>query len=239
MLLVANWKQFLSPAQEINLTKELINYTATHPSPHQLCLLPSALSLKEIGELLADSGATIQVGAQDVANDLIPAQTGSLRADFIPAKTILIGHAERSRLNHETIEDVQQKIASALQANKQIILCFGEKEMTNNDKQLLVLLTEELMHYAMVINDRYASITLAYEPTWMIGSSETFSAHRLMQVITIANACGFAKVLYGGNINQRNIQSLLIPGLTGFLVGRASTKSEELIALLEALPHTE
>ncbi len=234
MHIVANWKQYLSPVQEIALAKELVTGTP-FPQVHQLTLLPSFLSIREITELTTNARSPIQIGAQDFATSLIPAQTGSIRADFVGADSVLIAHSERERLNHETSEDFSQKLQIALGLKKKVILCFGEKELQENDESLLLHLKKQLQVYSKLLRNEAAQVTLAYEPQWSIGGTQTASITIIKKVLALAQTFGFNHMLYGGSVDADSLKLLYFPELAGFLVGRASTDITSLQAIFATL----
>jgi len=43
------------------------------------------------------------------------------------------------------------------------------------------------------------------------------------------------KIIYGGSVNAENVQNLMVPGVDGFLPGRASASKETLKELIAAL----
>ena len=235
MEIVANWKQFLSPEQEIALAHDLLKGIPWSPK-HALTILPSVLTIQTIVHLLETSKVSLKVGVQDISASLENAQTGNIRADHIPVDTILIGHSERARFNHETIADNLQKLAVALSLDKKVILCFGEKDQISNDEELLATLKPLFVEYRQSITDEMMpNITLAYEPQWSIGSTTTASSTIVKKVLALAQAFGFKKMLYGGSVDHSNLKHIYFSELAGFLVGRASTNIQSLSLIFAAL----
>lgn len=234
MHIIANWKQYLSPEQEIALAKSIITSSNFYLG-HHLTLLPSFLTLREIADHIIVNQSSIQVGAQDFAVSLVSAQTGSIRADFIKTETVLIAHSEREKINHETIEDFSQKLQLALSLKKKVILCFGEKELLENDESLLLHLKKQVQIYSNLLGTDSTKVTLAYEPQWSIGGTKTASVTIIKKVLALAKTFGFSEMVYGGSVAAESIQQLYFPELAGFLVGRASTNSSSLQAIFAAL----
>lgn len=232
MQIVANWKQFLAPTEELALADKLI---ATPPLLDicDLCILPSYLSLMHIAESIKTTGANLKVGAQDLAAQLVASQTGNIRADFLPVDTVLVGHSERATYNHETIGDQLYKLTTALNSQKEVILCFGEKTPVATDDVLLKELKDQLLQYLPTIGNHSAQITLAYEPQWTIGSTQTASSALVKKVLALAQALGFPHMLYGGSVNEETVEQVHFEELHGFLVGRAATQFDSLKNLIE------
>ncbi len=235
MEIVANWKQFLSPEQEITLAHDLLKAIPWSPM-HTLTILPSALTTLTINHLVVPPNTSVTVGMQDISASLESAQTGNIRADHIPVDTILIGHSERARYNHETIADNLQKLTVALSLDKKVILCFGEKDKTSSGEELLATLKPLLAEYRQCITEeKMADITLAYEPQWSIGSTTTASSTIVKKVLALAQAFGFKKMLYGGSVDHTTIKHIYFPEIAGFLIGRASTNMQSLSLIFAAL----
>ena len=91
-------------------------------------------------------------------------------------------------------------------------------------------------------------VTIAYEPVWAIGTGKTATAsdaqkaHRAirqhlaaMYDDKIANAI---RIQYGGSVKAANAAELFAqPDIDGGLIGGASLKANELIAIIEAAAH--
>lgn len=228
MELVANWKQFLNPEEEVRLLHNLITSSLFKDS-YRLIILPSFLSLRECVNQVNTSKSTIVIGAQDISSSLIEAQTGNIRADHIPANTVLIGHSEREKNSHESVSDQLKKLEVAISLNKNIVLCFGEKDKCADDTELLAVLKMQLGQYRSSLTDiALQNITLAYEPQWSIGNTKTASSTIVKKVLALAQTFGFEKMLYGGSVDAATIEQVYFSGLDGFLIGRASTKLESL-----------
>ena len=86
-----------------------------------------------------------------------------------------------------------------------------------------------------VLNHFNGVYFVAYEPVWAIGTGETATPE------IAAEAHGFirrfiadgAPILYGGSVNQKNIEGLLkMPDIDGALIGGASLKPAEFSEIL-------
>lgn len=235
MRIVANWKQFLSPEEEISLLQRVIAEQALFANL-TLTVLPSFLSLRECEKLISSNETLITLGAQDVSTSLIEAQTGNVRADYLPVDTVLIGHSEREKNNNETTADHIKKLKLAVSLNKKVILCFGERVKIGDDSELLAVIKEQLAKYREAIAaEMLQHVTLAYEPQWSIGSTQTASSTIVKKVLALTQTFGFKKMLYGGSIDSSTVAQIYFPTLAGFLVGRASTKFETLKDLVASL----
>jgi len=82
-----------------------------------------------------------------------------------------------------------------------------------------------------------SNIFIAYEPVWAIGTGIVPKSKDLFHTVNFIK-CKFKgkspKVLYGGSVNQKNINYLKeINNIDGFLIGGASQKSKEFIDIVK------
>jgi triosephosphate isomerase len=147
---------------------------------------------------------------------------------------VIIGHSERRRLFHETDETVNRKLAAALVVQLTPIVCIGETlEERERGETLAVLDRQIKAGLERVTADQVASLVLAYEPVWAIGTGRNATpqqageahAHirsRLRQWFG-ADAADHCHVIYGGSVKPDNIADLIaLPDVDGALVGGAS-----------------
>jgi triosephosphate isomerase len=138
-------------------------------------------------------------------------------------------------------------VCQALSSKLKVILCIGERERDSH-ATYLSFVTEEIVSALKAIKEvDFKNITIAYEPIWAIGKSaeEAITSDDLEEMVLYIKkmlhehfgekAAKAIKVLYGGSVDEENVQDLLVPGLDGFLVGRASTSKEALSGLIKAL----
>jgi triosephosphate isomerase len=89
-----------------------------------------------------------------------------------------------------------------------------------------------------------ASVTVAYEPVWAIGTGRVATAeqagamHRRVRA-TVADLAGEAlarrlPILYGGSVKPENMEALAATaGIDGALVGGASLDADHFLAIVE------
>jgi triosephosphate isomerase len=233
MIIAANWKQYLSPQEENALLLDFGSKLKTHAG-QDLWIFPSLYSLICLTKTAKALAMPILVGAQDIAPTLDGAQTGGIRADYIRNELVLIGHSERRKIFHEKVSDIKKKLQVALDTNKQVILCLGEKKPLSDD-EIIEHVTSELDEYKEIIDGRKERVIIAYEPWWAIGGSKAPSVQTIEKVAKALHKLGFAKVLYGGSVDPHTISRILSPELAGFLVGRASTTLPIFQSILDQL----
>ena len=180
----------------------------------------------------------IRLGAQNVSAFENGAHTGEVSADMLKSYQVrycIVGHSERREFQKETLEEVKLKINQLLNNHIVPILCVGETKEEKGNNQTLKRVEEELDSALKDIDSK--NIIIAYEPIWSIGSGSIPTNAEIEEVIDfIKKKYPEAKVLYGGSVDETNIDELKkINVIDGFLIGGLSLKPEKLKILLDKI----
>lgn len=208
-----------------------------------LLICPPFTLLDRFAAALAGSG--IALGAQDCHANPHGAHTGDTSAAMLAetgASHVIVGHSER-RLDHgETNATVAGKAAAAVAAGLTPIVCVGETEAQRDAGEAENMVRQQLAHS---LPEGFAGV-VAYEPVWAIGTGRTpteddvtamHAAIRAALVEKLGETGKGLLILYGGSVKPSNAASLLaLPEVGGALVGGASLKAEDLLAIAEAAP---
>ena len=184
------------------------------------------------------------VGSQNVCAYEDGGYTGEVSARqlaSIGVKYTIIGHSERRiKLNESNIE-INKKIKGSLDSKLKVILCIGE---TLEELKLLKkesVLKRQIRDALFDIKD-LSNIVIAYEPVWSIGTNKIPSNEELINTIKYIKELvnrmykTDIKVIYGGSINERNIENLKkIKEIDGFLIGSASINPTQFIEIIEKI----
>jgi len=81
----------------------------------------------------------------------------------------LIGHSERRHVFGETDEQTGKKLAAALAANLQPVLCVGETLAQREAGETMAVVTRQLVA-AFAGHSGKRHVNIAYEPVWAIGT---------------------------------------------------------------------
>jgi len=145
----------------------------------------------------------------------------------------LVGHSERRHVFGETDEQTAKKCAVSARSGLVPILCVGEllserEAGVTND----VVLRQLRAGLSDVSADVIASMAIAYEPVWAIGTGKTATPSDASQVHLeirrelgrrVGESAREIPILYGGSVNVNNAKSLLAESeIDGLLVGGAS-----------------
>ena len=248
-LIAANWKMYKTPDQAREFFREflpLVDGRDHTERRDEIVVCPTYLAID--AAINAAKGSNIAIGAQDLYWEKEGAFTGEVNAAMLIAAGVthvIIGHSERRQYFGETDDTVNLKLKSALEAGLIPIVCVGEvleeREAGLTDD---VLRRQCLRAFNKVSAKKAASLVVAYEPVWAIGTGKTAtpqlaSAAHLVIRGEAAKTFGdeFAanlRILYGGSVKPDNAKSLMAEEeIDGALVGGASLDPKSFAAIVK------
>ena len=202
-----------------------------------LAVCPPATLLSRAADRLG--GAHVSLGAQDCHAEAEGAHTGDIAAEMLAdagASLVILGHSERRRDHGETDAAVCRKVLAAWRAGLVPIVCVGESEAERDAGATLGVVLGQLERSLPVPADA-GPLMIAYEPVWAIGTGRTPTAAEVGEVhaaIAAAVPAG-TPILYGGSVKPGNAADLLaVPHVGGALVGGASLRAAEFLAIARA-----
>jgi len=209
-------------------------------------LYPPATLLAQVSKQVEHT--VIQTGAQDIDVHVSGAHTGQISGPMITdagGKYTIVGHSERRTEQGETDDIVAAKVSAAVEFGLTPILCLGETQ-TEREAEITEYIIERQLE-AVIDHcgiDTLALAIIAYEPVWAIGTGLTASPQQAQMVhafireqirqhdSAVANKI---HILYGGSMKPDNAAHLLDePDIDGGLIGGASLKAEDFIAICRA-----
>jgi triosephosphate isomerase (TIM) len=233
-IFAANWKMNHGPT---DARAFLRNFLAHFPrnTNRTVAFFPPALTLHAVQEALKDR-TEILVGVQNVHHEPSGAFTGELSAGIARdagARIVLVGHSERRHIFGETDEQTGKKCELVVRAGILPMLCVGETlEEREAGLTQEVVLRQLAAGTAGLEPAQIASMLIAYEPVWAIGTGRTATPDDAAAVhaairgalrVRIAERAPVVPILYGGSVNRGNAKLLLgVPDVDGLLVGGAS-----------------
>ena len=193
-------------------------------------------------------GAGVVLGAQDVCDHEDGAFTGEVSAEMLKelgCVYVIVGHSERRELYGEDDDRVASKFLRAQQAGLTPILCVGETLREREAEQTEQVVVRQLMAVVEAAGvEALAGAVVAYEPVWAIGTGLTASpeqaqdVHARLRAVVADQDAGVAaglRLLYGGSVKADNAAPLFAqPDIDGGLIGGASLKAEQFIAICRA-----
>jgi triosephosphate isomerase len=185
----------------------------------------------------------VAVGAQDCSPFHPGAHTGDLSATMIAdagAAFVILGHSERRTDHDEQSPTVREKVQAAVAAGLTPIVCVGE----THDQRQAGLDTETVGYQLFGSLPKPFTGILAYEPVWAIGTGHTPTPDEISimhgfiraEMLREFGAAGqTVPILYGGSVKPANAAEILaLPDVGGALVGGASLKAEDFLAIARA-----
>jgi len=243
-LIAGNWKMngVASLLPEIAAVATSVN--ATLPSIEVLICLPATL----IAQAALLAAGRIAIGAEDCSAEISGPFTGDLSAEMIKdagACAVIVGHSERRQHHGETDAVVAAKAKAARRAGLLAIICIGETNAQRLAGNALSVCGDQIA--GSVPKDMTASdAVIGYEPLWAIGSGQMPTSEQIIEMHAHIRACltqclgdegQKMRILYGGSVKPSNAHSILaLPQVGGVLVGGASLKSEDFLAICRAAP---
>jgi len=244
-LVAGNWKMNGLRAQLSEAMRVRDGLSPQTAADVMLC--PPATLVPPLAE--AARGSRLLVGAQDCHPAVSGAHTGDVSAEMLAdagAVAVIVGHSERRSAHGELDRTVRAKAEAAHRAGLMAIVCLGETAGERAAGLTLEVVRRQLQG-SLPAAARAANTAIAYEPVWAIGSGRTPGAADVAQVhLAIREALqarlggeGSAiRILYGGSVNPGNAGALLaIDNVNGALVGGASLKASDLLAIVAAYEH--
>lgn len=206
-----------------------------------LCL-PAPL-LPPIGPRLTDAG--LLVGAQDVSRFGPGAHTGEITAEVladIGATLVMIGHPERARDQHETLEECRGKALAAARNGIVPVLIAGEPTRGADPEAVIAPQLDTVL--ADVPAD--FPVIVAYEPSWAIGQPEPAPADHIaattgaIRELLHARGRGHAaRIVYGGSAEVGTYTGIVDAANDaaqrpdGIFLGRAGLAPENFLATVD------
>lgn len=242
-LIAGNWKMNGLSADGWALADEIVRRASTHPMEPELLVCPPATLIGLVAEAL--EGSPVHLGAQDCHPDESGAHTGDIAAPMLAdlgCRYVIVGHSERRTDHGETSALVAAKAKAAQRAGLAAIVCVGETWAEREAGRTVDVVAGQVRE-SVPAGSTAANLVLAYEPVWAIGSGRTPTTaqveevHKLIRRELAGRAEGAAQVriLYGGSVKPANARELLaIPDVNGALVGGASLKADDFMAIAAA-----
>ena len=213
----------------------------------EVALCPPSVYLAAVGETLA--GSAVGLGGQNLYAAGDGAFTGEVNAQMlcdVGCHYVILGHSERRTLMGETDEQVSEKLAAALADNLIPIVCVGETLDQREAGETESVVGTQIRGSLKGLDDaRAPGVVIAYEPVWAIGTGKTASPEQAEEVHAfIRGLLGElfspeiseqVRIQYGGSVKPGNAKELLgQPNIDGALVGGASLKVDDFVAIIEA-----
>lgn len=244
-LMAGNWKMNLNHVEATGLVQKLAWTLADakyDPAKSECAVIVPFTDLRTVQTLVEGDKLPLAYGAQDVSVHAKGAYTGEISADMLAklkCAYVVVGHSERRDYHAESDEVVNEKAKVVLAAGMTPIICVGEKlDVRKAGEQVPFVLGQVDKVLSGLSAEQVASLVIAYEPVWAIGTGEVATPDDAQEVCgairsRVAELLGGAaaeavRIQYGGSVKASNIVDIMgQPDVDGALVGGASLDAEE------------
>ncbi|MCU0472265.1 MAG: triose-phosphate isomerase [Bacteroidales bacterium] len=248
-IVAGNWKMNMSLEEGLRFARSVDQYFREKPAGKaEVILCTPFIHLPGVAEIV--KSGKVALGAQNCASEASGAYTGEVSAFMIKstgAQYVIIGHSERRSYYNENDKLLNKKTVLALNSGLKAIFCFGEVKEEREAGTHFIIVKRQLDEGLFTLPvEEMNKIVIAYEPVWAIGTGLTATpeqAQEMHQYIRglvkekYGNDCAKQMpILYGGSCKPSNAAELFSkPDVDGGLIGGASLKKEDFIAIVEAV----
>jgi triosephosphate isomerase len=229
-LISANWKMNQNHFEAIQCVQKLAYLVTKDDLEHvDVSIHPPFTDIRSVQTVIDMDKLLFAVGAQNCHWEDKGAFTGEVSPLFLAklnVQYVIAGHSERRQLFGETDHDVARKLVAIQRHSMTPIVCVGEtleeREAGETEAKVLGQIRAALDGLSA---DRVASLVVAYEPIWAIG---TGTIRGCITEMSGAEAAAAVRIQYGGSVKSSNIAELIAqPDIDGALVGGASLDPDE------------
>jgi triosephosphate isomerase len=244
-LIAGNWKMHGLRAA-LSEIRTLDRAFAQAPPLDTILVCPPSTLIAEAAKAVQDSA--IAIGGQDCHAQSSGAFTGDVSAEMlrdVGATWVIVGHSERRQRHHETDAMVAEKARAARRAGLTPIICVGESEEDRDAGRAIPVVSAQLAA-SIAAGFSAADFVVAYEPVWAIGTGRTpkpadiaeiHGALRKLLASRFRDVDDVPRMLYGGSVKPENAAEILaVPNVDGALIGGASLKAGDFLAIVQAAP---
>ena len=243
-LMAGNWKMYKTIGEAVALVEALLRGLGD-TADREVLVCPPFTALHAVAPMLL--GTPIGLGAQDVFYEAQGAYTGAispLMLRDVGCAYVIVGHSERRQLFGEDDGLVNRKLRAALSHGLRSILCVGETKPQRDAGQAGPVVVGQLRAGLSGVDAAaLASVVIAYEPVWAIGTGDTATPgdaqtmHATLRGTLAdlygAEAAALVRIQYGGSVKPDNVDELMAqPDIDGALVGGASLTAESFLRII-------
>lgn len=244
-LLIGNWKMHTSLDDALALAQGTAAIADEVRPSVEVGVCPPFPWIVSIAQKVR--GTSLLIGAQDLSTEPDGSFTGDVSASMLApwCQFVLVGHSERRTVHQESDEVVTRKVRAAREHGLGVVLCVGETAAARAAGRAESTVSGQLESALIdVSSDDAATMTIAYEPVWAIGSGTAATVEEIQAMSGtirrwLTSRHGLVadgiRILYGGSVSQHNVRELFdAADVDGALVGGASLDRGTFRALVEA-----
>ncbi|MGK5530902.1 triose-phosphate isomerase [Streptomyces sp. URMC 129] len=247
-LMAGNWKMHLNHLEAIaHVQKLAFGLSDKDFDEVEVAVLPPFTDLRSVQTLVDGDKLKIKYGAQDISAHDSGAYTGEVSGPMLAKLNCtyaVVGHSERRQYHGENEEICNAKVKAAYRHGLTPILCIGEPlEIRKAGTHVAHTLAQLDGGLKDVPAEQAATIVIAYEPVWAIGTGEVATPEDAQEVCAAIRArlaelydgelADKVRIQYGGSVKSGNVAAIMAqPDVDGALVGGASLDAEEFVKIV-------
>jgi triosephosphate isomerase len=252
-MMAGNWKMNLNHFEAIALVQKLAYALNDQDfAAVDVVVLPPFTDIRSVQTLIDGDKYDLLYGAQDISSHDSGAFTGDISGPMLAklgCSYAVVGHSERRQYHGETDEVVNAKAKAAIRNGIIPIVCVGEHlEIRQGGNAVSHVLEQLAGSLAGLTAEHVASLVIAYEPVWAIGTGEVATPEDAQEVCgairgQVAEVWGKqpaaeVRVLYGGSVKSSNVVGIMAhPDVDGALVGGASIDPDDFVGIIRYRLH--
>lgn len=247
-LISGNWKMHHNHFEAIQTIQRLAyalsssDYESVDVSVHA-----PFTDLRSLQTVIEVDQIPINLGAQHSHWEDKGAFTGEVSPEMLAklnVSFVIVGHSERRHIFGESDEDVNKKVLAVIAKEMTPILCVGETSEEREDGRTLEIVERQLEEGLKGVKaSDVASMVIAYEPVWAIGTGKNATPEDAQEVckgirVKVAGlyktASDDVRIQYGGSVKGVNAPDLMKQAdIDGLLVGGASLDPDEFSRIIK------
>ena len=232
-IVAGNWKMNKTPSE----AKALVELLAPLVKNDDVDVVYCVPAVDIVPVVEAVKGSNVAVGSDKDSGAFTGEISGAMLKDA-GVKYVIIGHSERRDYYKEDDAFLNRKVLKAFEYGLIPILCCGEsleqREANVTIDWIRLQLKSDLIG---VTAEQAASMVIAYEPIWAIGTGKVATTEQAQEVchaireliaeIYDTDTAEKIRIQYGGSVNGKSAPELFAqPDIDGGLIGGASLKED-------------
>ena len=249
-IIAGNWKMYKTPGEAGVLAQQIDDLLGEDKGLTEMVdavVCPPFVDLKPVATVIEFDRSALKLAAQNVYWESEGAYTGEISAPMlvdIGCDYCIVGHSERREMFGDTDETVNRKVKALLAAGITPIVCCGETLETRDAGETDTFVRGQIRAgLEGIAAEQAASLVIAYEPIWAIGTGRTPTPEAANDVCrsiraTVGacfgpDAAQSVRVLYGGSAKPENIMLFMPePDIDGALVGGAALVADSFVRMV-------
>ena len=245
--MAGNWKMNLDHLEAIaHVQKVAFALTKEDFDAVEVGVMVPFTDIRSVQTLVDADALKVVYGSQDISAQDKGAYTGEISGTMLAklgCTYAVIGHSERRQYHAEDDALVNAKVKAAYRHGLVPIMCIGEvKEEREAGIQEQVTLGQLDGGLADIPAEQAATIVIAYEPVWAIGTGLTATPQdaqdmcsairRRLAELYSPEVADAIRIQYGGSVKAGNAAEIMAGAdVDGALIGGASLDADEFVAI--------